>query len=254
MKSRDNILIELSLLNSTLTQANPENVYKVPVGYFEGLADKIMSRIKALNSSDISTELNDLFPELNAISGKSTYTVPAGYFDELEEKIMQHVRESSDYQSPQEELNTISPFLSGLKKQNPYTVPSGYFEKISKKKTAVKVISITSQKWFRYAAAAVVIVTISSVAIFYINKNATGPSNENNAWAKIEKQVKNMSDEEIKDFVEFNDAGLTSIENTGLLPVKKEEVRELLNDVSDNELKNFLEQTSDGVHDILMLN
>ena len=254
MKSRDNILNELSLLNSTLTQANPENVYKVPVGYFDGLAENIMSRIKTFNSSNISTELNDLYPELSTISGMSTYTVPAGYFDGLEEKIMQHVRESSDYLSPQEELNTISPFLGGLKKQNPFTVPSGYFEKVSKKKPAVKVLSITSQRWFRYAAAAIVIVTISTAAIFYNIKKTIGPANENNAWAKIEKQVKNMSDKEINDFVEFNDAGLTSIENTGLLPVKKEELKELLSDVSDNELKNFLEQTSDGVHDILMLN
>ena len=45
MESRDNILNELRLLNSTLTQANLENVYKVPTGYFEGLAEDIMSRI-----------------------------------------------------------------------------------------------------------------------------------------------------------------------------------------------------------------
>ena len=63
-----------------------------------------------------------------------------------------------------------------------------------------------------------------------------------------------MSDKEITDFVEFNDAGLTATENAGLLPVKKEEVRELLRDVSDNELKDFLEHTSDDTQDMLMLN
>ena len=142
MTTRDNILNELVLLNSTLTQANLENVYKVPSGYFEGLAEAIMSRIKTLNSSDVSAELNELYPELNAISGKLTYTVPIGYFNGLEEKLMQHVRESSDYLSPQEELNTVSPFLSGLKKQNPYTVPSGYFESIGEKKPAAKVFDM----------------------------------------------------------------------------------------------------------------
>ena len=254
MTTRDNILNELVLLNSTLTQANPENVYKVPSGYFEGLAEAIMSRIKTLNSSDVSAELNDLYPELNTISGKLTYTVPTGYFNGLEEKLMQHVRESSDYLSPQEELNTVSPFLSGLKKQNPYTVPSGYFESIGEKKPAAKVFSITTQKWLRYAAAAVLIGIVSITALLYINRKTSGPSDENKAWAKIEKQVKNMSDKEIKDFVEFNDAGLTATENAGLLPVKKEEVRELLRDVSDNELKDFLEHTSDDTQDMLMLN
>ena len=76
MTNRDNILNELRLMSSTLAQTNPENVYKVPAGYFEGLADLVLGRIKSSNVSDVSAELNDLFLDLNAISVKLTYTVP----------------------------------------------------------------------------------------------------------------------------------------------------------------------------------
>jgi hypothetical protein len=236
-------LNELNLLNSALIQLSPENPYRVPEGYFEGLADHVLSLIKAQNQDSQHKDLATFSREL-------PYTVPAEYFDGLEERLMQNIRESSDYQSPQEELLAVSPFLSGFKKQNPYTVPTGYFDSIPVRKPAAKVISITTGKWFRYAAAAVVIGIISIAAIFYINGKSTRPADENKAWAKIEKKVNKLSDQEIKDFVELSDAVLTGSETAGLQPVKKEEVKELLINVSDNELKEFLEQTSDGVNDI----
>lgn len=254
MANRDNILNELSLLNSTLGKLSPENLYKVPEGYFEGLAAEVMGRIKALHSSEIAEELEALFPELNNIPRNLPYSTPSGYFEGLEEKLMQFIREHADYQSPQEELESVSPLLGGLKKQNPYTVPAGYFETFAKKKPAVKVISITDRKWFRFAAAALVIGIISTGAIFYLNGKSNSPADENKAWAKIEKKVENLSDKEIKDFVEFSEAGLSTSETAGLQPIKKDEVRELLMDVSDSELREFLEQTSGGVDDILLSN
>ncbi len=54
--------------------------------------------------------------------------------------------------------------------------------------------------------------------------------------------------------MEFNNAGLSTSETAGLEPVKKEELRELLKDVSDSELQKFLEQTSGGLEDISLLN
>ena len=251
MANRDNILKELSLLNSTLGQLNPENLYKVPDGYFVDLPEVVLRRIKAMNAENPKEEMNYLSPALANISRILPYSVSTGYFEGLEEKMMQHIRKSSDYQTPLEELESISPFLGGLKKQNPYTVPTGYFDTVSKRKPTTKIISITSRRWFRYAAAAIVIGIVSIAAIFYINGKTIRPADENKAWAKIENKVKNLSDKEIKDFVEFSDAGLTTGETAGLQPVKKEEIRELLINISDTELKEFLEQTSDGVNDII---
>jgi hypothetical protein len=245
MTNRDNILNELSLLNSSLASLTPENVYKVPTGYFEAFAEKMLELVR-----NVPVEDSNL---LAGISKEVPYTVPQNYFHGLEDRLMQIVRERADYQTAQEELEFISPLLSSIPKQNPYAIPQGYFDSIGERKVPVKVISITHRKWFRYAAAAVVIGIVTFGAIFFINGKAK-PVGEDKAWAKIEKKVEKFSFDEIKDFVEFNDAGLNASETAGLEPVKKEEVRELLKDVSDRELMEFLQQTSDELDDISILN
>ena len=254
MTNRDNILNELSLLNSTLGQLNPENLYKVPNGYFWGLSEVILMRIKAMNTENPTEEINYISPVLADISRILPYSVPAGYFEGLEEKIVGHIRKSSDYQTPLEELESISPLLGRLKKQNPFTVPAGYFDSVSERKPVTKVISFSSRKWFRYAAAAIVIGIVSIAAILFIAEKNTKPADENKAWAKIENNVNKLSDKEIKDFVALSDAGSIVGEAAGLQPVKKEEVSELLLDVSDSDLKEFLKQISDDVDDISILN
>ena len=49
MTKRDNILAELRELNSSLVNAGSQNVYQVPAGYFDSLAEQVMNRIKTLN-------------------------------------------------------------------------------------------------------------------------------------------------------------------------------------------------------------
>jgi len=261
MTNRGNILNELVLLNSKLGEISPENIYTVPPEYFEDFAEIMLNRIRVMDSSEVVEEINYLSPVLAGISKNLPYKAPDKYFEDLEEKLMQAIREKADYlyeesfgQSAQEELETISPLLSSISKQNPYSVPDEYFDSINEKKPAVKIVSITSRKWFRYAAAAVVTGIVATVALFFITGKNVKPVGEEKAWAKIEKKVEKLSDEEIKDFVEFNDAGLNTSETAGLQPVMKDELKELLKDVSDRELKDFLEQSSDGLDDISLLN
>ena len=104
---------------------------QVPDGYFEGLSELMLNRIKAMNAANAKDELNYLSPVLNNISKEMPYSVPVGYFNNLEEKLMHGVRESEDYLSAKEELESISPLLSGLKKEMPYSVPQQYFENLS---------------------------------------------------------------------------------------------------------------------------
>lgn len=248
MTNRDNILNELNLLNSSLAGITPENIYEVPTGYFEGIAEKMLNRVKNVNTG-LENESNFL----TGISKELPYMVPQNYFEGLEEKLMRAIREKADYQTVQEELESISPLLSRLPKQNPYAIPDNYFDSISKRNGPVKVISITHRKWFRYAAAAVVFGIISLGAFFFINGKAI-PVGEEKAWAKVEKKVEKLSDEEIIEFVEFSDAGLNTSETAGLHPVKNEEINDLLKDVTDSELKDFLEKTSDGLGEFSLLN
>jgi hypothetical protein len=163
MTQNNNILQELIGLESTLANIAPQNIYGVPDGYFEGLANQVLNRIKAMEANNSSEELAFLSPMLNNISRQMPFCVPAGYFEGLENKLIQLIHENSDsfQQTAKEELEVLSPLLSGISKQMPYSVPLGYFENLSadrqtNTRSETKVVSITHRKWFRYAAAAMV--------------------------------------------------------------------------------------------------
>ncbi len=169
--------------------------------------------------------------------------VPAGYFEGLAEKLMQLIRESSDYQTAKEELETISPLLSGLKKTMPYSVPDGYFESLVEKrnKPAAKVVSITPRRWFRYAAAAVVTGVIILAGFIYLNsRNSVDPVEQPYAWVK--KSLKKVDNADIDAFVKLANDELSN--QVATIPVKPDEIKELLKDVSDKEIQDFLDETA----------
>jgi hypothetical protein len=254
MTQRANILQELNELGSTLANASLQNVYTVPSGYFESFAGQVMSKIK---SSDSMNEISDQNSVLNSIPNVSPYSVPAGYFNDLEEKLMQAVRESADYMTAGEELQSISPMLAALKKESAYRVPSGYFENLGagvSKNQKIKIVSLTNRRWFRYAAAATITGLVAMVVILFSNQKSATAVDENKAWAKVEKNIQILTDKEILEFVELGDGVLNGNETAGMEPVRKEELREMLKDVSDVVLKDFLNQASGSVDDNLFLN
>ena len=54
--------------------------YSLPEGYFEGLSDNILAKVKAINFTD---ELDSVLPLIKTISRQLPYEVPVGYFDNL---------------------------------------------------------------------------------------------------------------------------------------------------------------------------
>ena len=80
MTQRDNILQELKELNSRLAAETVPNVYTVPAGYFDGLANLVISRIKAMEANNAADELNALSPQLGNLSRKIPYILPNVYF------------------------------------------------------------------------------------------------------------------------------------------------------------------------------
>ncbi|NOT51693.1 MAG: hypothetical protein HOP10_10505 [Chitinophagaceae bacterium] len=245
MTQRNNILQELNELNSTLVNVSTGNIYSVPAGYFDGLAATMLNRIKAMDAANTVEELNHLSPLLNTISKQNIYSVPVGYFERLAENAMRSAREGNEYQTAKEEIESLSPLLSGLKKENPYSVPQEYFESIDIPfKPATKVVSITHRKWFRYAAAAMVIgiITMTGVLIFGNEEKKQAKS-----LAKFEKklnnEIKTMSDNDLQDFMQYTDAGLNGKETVFISNTN--EAKELLKDIPESELKEFLEETAD---------
>jgi len=305
MTRKDNILQELNELNSTLATITPQNPYTVPVGYFDGLAARVLNRIKAMEAANAVEELGYLSPVLSGISKQLPFSVPQGYFEGLAEKAMQSISESSDYQTANEEMETLSPLLNGLKKEMPYAVPQGYFDGLADKtlqavnqnndyqtakeelatlspllsglkneipytvpqgyfeslsenitkeesKPATKIISITSRKWFRYAAAAVVIGMIITTGLLFFGGGEKEPGGK--ALAKFTRDVKKMNDTQKENLIDFIDAGMNGEENVQIsIDNKSDEVKNLLQGISDDELKDFQEQTED-VQNVLMTN
>jgi len=257
MTTRDNILHELNELKSSLASLNPGNVYSVPAGYFDGLADQVLSRIKSLETADPKEELLILSEMLGHLPKQMPYAVPAGYFEGLAERALESVQKSNDYQTANEELASLSPLLSGLKKEMPYEVPAGYFEGITKditekSKPETKVVSLGSRSWFRYAAAAVVtgVIILGSFMIF--NNEKIDPASDSHAWVK--KSIKKVSTDKLEEFIELVEDEKSVASNS---TVKQEEIKELIKDIPDSEIQNFLNETDilDGSDkDDLLLN
>jgi hypothetical protein len=243
MANRNDILKELQELNSNLPGLAHQNAYQVPAGYFNELADELLKRVKALEASTAKEELAILSPLLSSIKKETPFTVPAGYFDTIGNTIEQTVLKGTS-QEAGEELEELSPLLSSLQKKSTYTVPEGYFENLNPvgelSEPVAKVIPITRRKWVRYAAAAIVIGFVATLGLW--NRGGQGesidPSTKSFAW--VEKNLKKVSTDEITEFVES-----VNIENSDAVAKVdgKDEISNLLKDVSDKEIQDFLNET-----------
>lgn len=231
---------ELSDISSTLGNLSPQNLYVVPDGYFEGLPTQIINRIRALEAADAKEELEYLSPFLSNISRAMPYSVPVGFFQEFGDSVMQRLNENVNHQSSKEEIESLSPLLSSLKDKNPFSVPAGYFESLDTKggKKEAKVISITKHRWYRVAIAAAVIGIVAITGLLLINAEKTSVFKPE-AWVK-KNVINKVSDEKIDEFVTLvapNETQKTAEDNEA---ATQEEVKELMKDVSQKEIDEFL--------------
>ena len=258
MTEKDNILNELNELKSSLAIPIAGNVYAVPAGYFDDLAQSVLKRIKALETNDAKVELGYLSPLLGSMTKEMPYAVPADYFNRLANVVSSIPQTSHHQQTAQEELETMSPLLSRLKKEMPYKVPDGYFENTTdfittvNNKPAVKVVSFSRRSWVRYAAAAVVtgIIALSGFLIF--NKpQSVEPGSK--VLVKFTKDVNKMDEAQKDNLIDFIDAGLQGDESAQTNAANEKEIKELLKGVSDKELLD-LNQQSEDLESVLMIN
>lgn len=239
---------ELADLGSSFKDHNPQNIYAVPAGYFEGLADQILNRIKALESTDAKDELKYLSPLLSNLSKETPYSVPAGFFQNFNEDVLKrisekenHLRKESFGQTSQEEIESLSPLLSGLKNKNTYSVPAGYFDTLKQRieKKEARVVSITGRKWYRLAAAAVIIGIVVIGGLLFIKQRQINPVDNPHAW--IEKNVKKVDKTKIDELVSLTSNGdLTDKSGSESDAVQKAEIKELMKDVPEKEIEDFL--------------
>ena len=239
MTNRSTILNELADLGSDLKDHSPQNIYAVPAGYFEGLADQILDRVKALEASNPKDELKYLSPLLSTVSKEMPYAVPAGFFQNLSDDLLKNISEHEDHQTSKDEIDALSPLLSSLKNKNPYSIPAGYFEKLETgvEKKETKVISITRRRWYRLAVAAAVIGIVAIGGLLFI-KPGLNPVDNPQAW--IEKNVKKVNRDKIDEFVSLADDDSSEKADSRSEAVKKAEIKELMKDVPEKEIEAFL--------------
>lgn len=249
MTTRDTILKELHELGSTLLPLHTRQIYEVPQGYFEELPGQLLKRIKALEATE---EQAILSPELEAASKKNPFTVPEGYFDTLSDTILELIRKhANDFQSKttnpssREEIETLSPLLSKISREMPYQVPAGYFETIqfpAAKKEQPKVIPLFRRKIYRFAAAAIFLGIVLTGGLLILRQKSVDPNQNPQAW--VEKNVeKKVNPQLLEEFISLAKADEDLKDLNENEPVRTEEIKELMKDVPENEIQEFLNET-----------
>ena len=146
--------------------------------------------------------------------------------------------------------------LSSLKNKNPYSVPAGYFETLDTKvdKKEAKVISITKRRWYRFAVAAAVIGIVVIGGLLFMHQGQPDVNKNPRAW--VNKNVnKKVSQEKIDEFVKLaEDESINTTEDSDAS--KQAEIKELMKDVPEKEIEDFLNDAvaleSNGDTDALM--
>ena len=248
---------ELNFLSPVIGSLPKQVPYTVPAGYFDTLPENTIQLIREIGLS-AKEETAALSTLLNEVNRQMPYSVPQGYFAEVEQRMLKTV--TGEDQTAKEELESISPLLSGLKKEMPFSVPQGYFENMAAGKPGenqtAKVISFSSRKWFKYAAAAILVGVIATTAVLLIKKEAIDPDKNSFAW--IEKNTKKVSTDEIENFIKLTDETLGQKEVL-VNADKLVEVKDLIKDIPEKDIQDFLddlpfEENNSATDEDIMMN
>jgi hypothetical protein len=256
MINQDNILNELRGLNSDLPPGNNLHPYSVPEGYFEGLAESILAKVTGQASA--KDEIASLSPFLAGLSRTMPYSVPENYFSENMEGL----------EGLTTDVESIP--LTFASKQPPYEAPSGYFDTLAENvlarvKPQAKIIPLYRRGWMRAAVAAVVVGIMTFAGLNYFGgKQNNGIASNNNTVQQsttpeklnpaIAKELNTVSTEELDAFIKKVDA-VDTVSKSSVVShstTKKDKLRSMLKDVSNDELDNFLNQVPTASEEALL--
>ncbi len=283
MGNRKEILDELTGISSVIASCGPELPFKAPPGYFEGLAVNVINRIKTVElengdpplpfkKSEVNTpfyvpdeyfdglattiisrirvapslspdeELQAISPFLGQLEKKVPFTSPPGYFAKLPGDVISGVN-AVDFVNY--ELETLPPVLNNIKNKNVFRVPEKYFatlghvilQRVTNRQKA-GIYSLSSKNIFRYASAALLAGIMAVGSWFYFQGESPAAVSKN--LAGIEK----ISDAEIEKYLDNTPAGIAEVNTTASYELTDDALKELLSDIPDEELKQYLEHNS----------
>ncbi len=259
-----------------LKQVNPDYPFTVPAGYFDSLADRILSykNLNDLKDRDVTggfTVPPNYFNELtvniqsrinieNALNTEDAgFTVPAGYFDQLAANIQSRINveealntEDAGFTLPNGYFDNLTQqiqsriFIEEALSEQPeaLAVPEGYFEKLNKNILDKTVNQGTKREKGivrrLFATTAFKYATAACFAMAIgggiLINELTNPVNEHQN-SFLHKQLSAVPVDDIKAYLQLNvDAGDTQ------QTVTTDDVA-----VDDNSLKNALQSDSDSL-------
>jgi hypothetical protein len=226
----------------------------VPEGYFDGLADSILAKVKALELSS-TDEIRELSPALAGMQHKNVFTVPVGYFDAFAGTLA--VQLSTKELSAAEEIRALSPMLYSIQGENVFSVPRGYFEnlagEISEKLNPVPAKVVTMRKrsntFLKYAVAAA-FTGVMALGIFKFSDNKRVVLDDTVVAGlqiakenKVEEEINKLTDADIVNYLKSNGENIDMAAVTNLVDEKKlPEQTDYLMD--DKTLDNYLDNIS----------
>ena len=222
-----NNTIEEELRSETPTLAGIVNkyVYAIPVDYFENIAASVLGKINNESENE------------NAFTNLTPYSIPELYFENLSAIILQKTKQTKSLNTVVDELDNIAPLLNTISKEQIYSIPQGYFintpsiESQTHQKQG-KLIAFYFTKIYKLAAAAVITGIVATGSYIFMSKENTVQQ------AIIEAsntELKKLSEADIVDFLA--DPGVANL----LSPRPATEIHDAVKEISDDEIKQFLQ-------------
>ena len=240
MQNREEITIELTSMVSAAIAWPVAVPYKVPVGYFDALSEIILERI----STGLPNKVN-------------VFQVPENYFEQLPASILQVIRHTE----VSDELQEVAPFLQSIPKTNPYqtnTAPVLDIQAMIAEKAATdtgKIITMSAIRksaWMRLAAAAVMI-GVLVIAAFIYNGNQTIESVNTDQYAQMDvsNEISKLSEDELTSYLSSAEKLVIATADRESLQIDElPDVNDHLGDMSDDELKQYLQESTESTETV----
>lgn len=224
MSSSKTILSETQAISQTVANLPITNPFTLSKEYFELFP---ITLLRTIQKSELKTQ-----------------STPENYFSRFPSKILEKIKQ----EDVNLELEELAPSLLGMQNQNPFHVPENYFSSFHatpKKEQAVIRSLFSYKQLIRYAVAACI--TGLLLITYTSNKNNTA-----NQLASA--QTSSASDLSLESIVGYldevdvikegneNDTPITA-ENNLLVDINQETISQVLQEIPENEIKQFIDQT-----------
>jgi len=243
--------IELNAISPLLNTINKQPVFTVPASYFENFPLGLVARLKAKATDDVVEETELISPLLGSLEKTTPFSTPPGYFDELADNLASGMKALSIVN---DELENLSEPMAAGKNKNPYTVPAGYFDGLAasiltraKKQSKPAKLVSFSTKSPWLKYAAAAALTGVLITIGLFTFKPRNATGTDPLAA-----LSKVSDQEIVNYLDNQD--ILTIDSTStttaVLDWSENDMKDLFQDIPDAELQQYANETN-GSKDVI---